>query len=619
MKKNLFKSVLTGLALLAGTVASAQTPLADNVKFYLGVTGWNQQGTPATVSATVYDDYKFEVQMPELVNGVCQVGVGQAKVDIALQNTSTLGVGGTIRQHSAIINTTVDGIYANLGEMLSSAYHFQSTTVPVSVIDGSKTSNFVYDIQANSNSNMIVGTATSPADASKAWKIITDNVTSTTKTFNDSYYVAKAGTYLQIGDERYEFKEDVDLMKGEFDLGDIVDQMLDHSKAKLVKNVATGADTYKAVVYLPAGSTLSVSNSMAVLNKSVTITFDMTSLYQQQDLTGILSQILASVNSSADANVKKYKTILTSVSFFNQLIAMIDAAETVPVEVLFTPAEETTSLDAYINTDLGIEVQFDIAPAAFETILAEYPNAVAKLVSGPVPAVKNVIYCENNQFYCDNFVLTDPLPQYSTVQTAAYANFYTPVNFIAKQGSYVRPLYNGYNSICVPFAISTEMTGINDILTYESYDGDVTVTFTSGATNAAGVPAVIISDGTALDVAFNNTEVVAAPVNGNSTYGTFALTNAYAHNYFGVNTDTNKFEPLIGILAPFRSCLNLNNVPSNNGAKGISIKVVEAPATGINSVNASESNAIYTVSGVKMNKIAQPGLYIVNGKKVSVK
>lgn len=614
MKTNLLKSILAGAALLVGTVASAQVNVAENVKYYLGVTGYNQNGAPSTVSTTVYEGFGFDVQMPLPENqSPVIVGADIAKIDMVMQNTWSLGTGGTIRQHSVTIDTKVKGTYVDLLQMLSSVYHFQGVSSEVTVIDAPKTAKFTYSISGIDNNGKIVGTPSTYEDASAAWKIITNNVTSITKTENDSYFIAKAGSYFQLGDERIEFKEDVDLVTGTFDLDKILNQVEDLSKVKLVKGVASGEDTYKGIFYLPAGSTFAVSNSLAILDKAATITVDLRKLYEGKELTGVLSENLKKVATAGDKS--KYMAVLLSINLFNQLVGMVDAADRVPIEVRFTPVE-TVLRPYHVDIDGNFVYGGEQSVESFQVLLNEYPNAVAELVSGPVPAVKNVIYNENGQFYCDNFVLTDPLPEYASIAKAAYTNFVTPCDFIAKSGNYNRVFAKGYNSICVPFAISTKDDGVNEILTYESYDGNVWATFNSDAKeNAAGVPTIITSNGGTFDFTFDNTPIVAEIANGNSTYGTYQLTYKYAEKYFGVNKDINKFAPLNNILAPFRSCLDLNDA-AENGIKEVMFKVVETP-TAIKNVNAVESNVMYNLNGVKVNNPA--GLYITNGKKYFAK
>ena len=300
-------------------------------KFYIGVTGYNGTET-ATVSATVYDGFGFTVQVPAA--GSDEVGADKATIDVIMQNVASLNVEG-IRKYSTTINTGVSGITAKLSEYLANTYKFAGVTSPVTVIDvdNSKTE-FTYDVAAISG-NKIVGTPSSSDAARAAWNVITSHVTSSTNSSDDSHFVVKEGAYIQLGDERLTFNSDAELLKGSWTVSDLINDV--EGAASLSTGVVSGADTYKPVIFLPAGTSLAIGGSVATLDKDATITIDLSVLYRSDDLTGYLTDIKTNVDKGAKAAIFYFMQI------FDQIVGMIDTADNVPIEVRFAEQEVETS------------------------------------------------------------------------------------------------------------------------------------------------------------------------------------------------------------------------------------------------------------------------------------
>ena len=268
----------------------------------------------------------------------------------------------------------------------------------------------------------------------------------------------------------------------------------------------------------------------------------------------------------------------------------------------------------------------------WDTFLAGYPNAVAIVGSGydefvSSAGIKNVlveyITGSTKSYNCPNFVLTD------------LKEFYTPVEFTAIGGSYSRTPNAAsstgvkFNSVCLPFEISSAPSSTAKLLTFSRMSGDQsTVYFNEASKIEAGVPCLIHDEGTTeWNFNFNNTKILASPILSGNMKGTFVNTTAYGSNekYLSVGTD-NKFGKLNGNLSPFRSCLSLEtsqDIPSTQNML-FSIGIEGEGTTNVDRINVvgDSTNDVYTINGVKVGsslKGLPKGMYIQNGKTIIVK
>lgn len=603
MKTNLLKTVLAGAALLVSSAVCAQIELAENVKNYFAVTGFNGNNE-VTVSSTVFDGYSFEVQMPSTNNSV--VKADKLRLDIAIQDVNSVGAKDQLRQESKEFETGAKSLTGDLQKLMANSYKFagnqECVTVPVTVIDGARQKSFTYNISGSPIENKIIGVPETETDCRAAWAIITSNMKSFKKPLHDTYFGVRKGSYIELAGERMTFVNNKNLCEEPWTLDGVKRETLDNYEITATR--ATDAETYIAKIYLPAGSALAVGFSESILQKDALITFDLRALYETYG-TALPKQI----SPLMDGMKTPETAVFSFIQAFDGLVGLICDAKVVPTTVEFTPA--APGFTVYPGS---AEALYNQTEEQLEACQAQFPNTMAIQKYGESSRIGNVIELVDGEYVCKYFELTD-LSKKPTPEFAASTAWYSPVDFIAIEGYYLRKnLTAGYASVCLPFAISTEMEGIDEILTYDSYDGDVWAYFVSGEENAAGVPCNIISSGEEdMDIEFDNTPIVATIANGNSTYGTYTATDEYATYYYGVNATINKFCPLAGNLYPFRACLDLQA-----GGKDVAAKIISTP-TAIKNVESTNANTIYTVSGAKVSKIAQPGLYIVNGKKMFVK
>jgi len=609
MKTNLLKSLLCGAALLASVAASAQKTLPADVRNYFAVTGYTENGDPVTISSTVKFGFDFEIQLADPSNAT--VAANKATIEVGINDVNTLGALGETRYHEKTLTSDVN-FEGDLSEFLSSAYTLGDLQVPVKVIDGSEVRDFTYSIAHLTNDYKIIGTPSSYNEAYDAWKMITDRVVSKKKSIDDSYFSAKAKSYIQFGDERMYFTNDVDLFVEPWnkteELGKITSNIsvLNGNLDPELANMSV-ADTYKPVICLKAGTALAVGQSIAVLQKDAKITMDLSAIAGNTKLTKQISSILNEIMTSS---ARSKTAILVFFRTFNGILDMIHyagrATGSVPVTVEFSDAD--ANLDIYtVEGCTQNQTEED-----FQAVKETYPNAMAVANYGQAKNPENILFGNSNgEYVCYYFNLTD-----LTTANGKSTDWYSPYDFYVVSGQYVRKnLPNGYASVCLPFAVNSDELNGSDILTYADYDGAYLATFVSGTKVEAGVPFMAYATGGTWEIDLQDKEVSATVANGNSTYGTYVKTTDYAMEYFGVNTSINKFARLASKLSPFRACLDLKPTVSN--VKEISISRV---ATAIEKVqNNTEAQTIHTISGVKLNKISQPGLYIINGKKMFVK
>ena len=256
---------------------------------------------------------------------------------------------------------------------------------------------------------------------------------------------------------------------------------------------------------------------------------------------------------------------------------------------------------------------------------------------------KNVIVEYDNDgvktYICPNFVLTDKF------------DFYSPVNFTAKAGSYSRQPNAKtesnikYNSVCLPFALdANQLSATAQILTFSTWDEANTVNFNKAEGNKinAGTPCLIL-DETATEwsaINFGNTPIIAAPNNDGNMKGTFVKTAQYGKEanggsteYYSVNTD-NKFQTLANTLTAFRACLYLHSdteFGKEDASKAQTFSIVidggdnndgTTRIDGIGESGEDNNCEMYNLQGHKVGnniKSLPRGIYIKNGKKVLVK
>lgn len=218
---------------------------------------------------------------------------------------------------------------------------------------------------------------------------------------------------------------------------------------------------------------------------------------------------------------------------------------------------------------------------------------------------------------CANLVLTNAQP------------FATPEDFTAANVSITRPVFEGKNTMCLPFWVSKEDLGANTIATYvdnEEKDGNTIINFEKKDAVNANVPFIAQFDADSNEpLTFTDKGVVNTPAEmGNPFTGTYtpgSATDKYglnAEGYFqkgGANAKINAFSAYL-------------TLTEAQEAKPI-LLAVGSEVTGINAAtiaNGNETVKVYNLQGrlvataKSLNDLRlASGVYIVNNKKVIVK
>ena len=234
----------------------------------------------SAVTATAYSDYSATLTVSgELENGKHWVNMSGATVSAKMTDVASLGVAGT-REHSITVNTGLSSDSVALEDWLSNVFAFTGATVK-GTIDGKpyayKLSNF------DKKTNTITAT-TAYADTQAAWQALTANISTKTQETDDSYIVIANGSSLKVGNELLCFEESYrdDLKLDNFNDMSALNETI--RKAVTLKTDAEGSDV---VAVLKAGTTLAVGQSIAVLDKDVTVTVSGLSNLQANMLAGL--------------------------------------------------------------------------------------------------------------------------------------------------------------------------------------------------------------------------------------------------------------------------------------------------------------------------------------------
>ncbi len=246
-------------------------------------------------------------------------------------------------------------------------------------------------------------------------------------------------------------------------------------------------------------------------------------------------------------------------------------------------------------------------------------NALAFVVSGAsetLARTTNVVVGDNNKV-AHNLVLTDK------------ADFYTPHPFTAATLTYERTNTAGFNSFCVPFALSTaempEGCRIKQFCGVQEIDGEHIVTFTNVDEIAAGTACLVYcpEEVTTLTFTKENTAIASTPaetaVEGEAHFlGTFQKTGAIggpdvyklnsAGTAFGYTTEG-------ATVTAFRTWLNF---PASNEVRTFRVLSDFVP-TGIDAPTLAAPAAhtrYYDLQGRPVRHPRKNQLYIHNGRLI---
>lgn len=276
------------------------------LKFYLGVCSGE-----TAVELNVFNDYSAYLTVPAK-----EVDASKLSLTVKMQNVAGLGVT-SAREHTiSIADTGLTG-NPNLGTWLSNAFTFEAGYVKAT-IDGEKC---LYKITGDQNKELATLRASSDdiCATRDAWKTLTGYVTTSTQDASDSYILIANGSSLRIGTELLCFEGSDDLKLDNFnDVAALVKNIKDHVKLETAE-----AGEWQIEGVLKAGTTLAVSNSVAVLKEDATIR-----------VKGLTAAALATLLSDARDAGSTYELASLLVKAVNEVLGAVNGTtEAAPVEV----------------------------------------------------------------------------------------------------------------------------------------------------------------------------------------------------------------------------------------------------------------------------------------------
>jgi hypothetical protein len=192
--------------------------------------------------------------------------------------------------------------------------------------------------------------------------------------------------------------------------------------------------------------------------------------------------------------------------------------------------------------------------------------------------------------------------------------FYTPIDFTATAVQVTRSIKAGINTMCLPFYVGQEEISTNcKIATYTSSTADA-VNFTTADHADANVPFLATAvDAAATELNFTDKGVVNTPESFSEPFIGIYVPQS-AEGKYGINND-GKFQKGASDATVKSFHALMTTIPAE--ARSITIDGI---STGINNISVKNPiQNIYNLNGVRVDKVGNKGIYIINGKKVIVK
>lgn len=319
---------------------------------------------------------------------------------------------------------------------------------------------------------------------------------------------------------------------------------------------------------------------------------------------------------------------------------------TLPQSVVNKLAESGKSMVLKVAQADGTDVTLPAADATKYTLKVYRADALTTDKCATVytdgteatlPTIKNneLVYIEATDVTVPT-TLTEQTNYVNAADNTAYKlvltdkqDFYAPSAFTAQTVTYSRANTAGYNSVCLPFAISAADFGSEARLEqFTSTDGQsVSLTSTTDEI-AAGQPCFVYCPETQTEwtLTKQNACIVAKPTeasDGNAVlHGSFTKADIGAGQYkltadgtaFGVTTNKGK-------VTAFRTYLT--SATTAGAAALLQVLHDGAEVTGVNTAvqpaSVNQPAAVYDLTGRRVQRITRPGIYIVNGKKTVVR
>ena len=238
----------------------------------------------------------------------------------------------------------------------------------------------------------------------------------------------------------------------------------------------------------------------------------------------------------------------------------------------------------------------------------------------------NVLVFADEAYSANNVVNNGKCANLVLDETKAFAS---PEDFNAENVSITRPVYAGYNSMCLPFWVNKEDMKANNLLTYKENveeDNQVKINFETKDAIDANVPFIAeLSSDSNEPLTFTNKGIVNTPASlGDPFVGTMAPTSG--EGKYGLGKD-NLFHKG-GANAKLNAFHAYLNIPESQSAKAF-VLAIDGETTGISAITnngKSEAVKVYNLQGCQVATATSTkdlnlpaGIYIINNQKVVVK
>lgn len=201
-----------------------------------------------------------------------------------------------------------------------------------------------------------------------------------------------------------------------------------------------------------------------------------------------------------------------------------------------------------------------------QNVFAVSTNAILFAEGENEVKVVNLIYPSGKNYYCDNVELTDKV------------NFYSPLNFTAKNLYYNRAFKQGYNTVCLPFPVNANSYGKIEYVCKYDKETPEKFWFTAIEGNIeANTPVLLVTtdEFTGLELtdytfAKTNKQVFQDP-NGSDSWGTYKQAKrdefggaSNGDKVYGLNGDKFQAASANALFTPFRMVLSSTSASSSN-------------------------------------------------------
>ncbi len=271
----------------------------EYAKVILDVSSELENGDVTTVTAKVYPNYDVKAVLP-----YAYVSPSNVTVALTMNDVASLGITGT-RTHSITLRTNIDHADVRLASQLDQLYAFTGAKVNATVKDGdtSKSASWTLVGEDTADGNRTITGDTDEAEARAAWLFLAEQPTHfefDTQTNDDSYFLIKKGSTLQIGSELLEVQNDLTL--NSFNkLENLFKNILDNT------GLTKGLTDKKVTFTLKKGAKLAVGNSTALLKKDVRVT--LTNAAIEEELEGTLGNLQEGAHSDDPAGSLVYQIV----------------------------------------------------------------------------------------------------------------------------------------------------------------------------------------------------------------------------------------------------------------------------------------------------------------------